>query len=76
MTIKEENKRIKEIETEKKEQGRIKQQISRAIEEDRRDKDEDIEQIVAKMLKKRPASELSTAELEEELKKRSVVNIS
>ncbi len=74
------HERLKEknirLESEKKEQGSIKQQISRAIEEDRRDKDEDIEQIVAKMLKKRPASELSTAELEEELKKRSVVNIS
>lgn len=74
------HERLKEknirLESEKKEQGSIKQQISRAIEEDRRDKDEDIEQIVAKMLKKRPASELSTAELEAELKKRSVVNIS
>ncbi len=68
--LKEKNNRL---ESERKEQGTIKQQIARAIEEDKRDKDADMEQIVSKLVKKELASSLSTAELEAELKKRSII---
>ncbi len=65
--LKEKNTRL---ESEKKDEGTIKQQISRAIEEDKREHDVDLAEIVKEEVKKQTLSSISKEELLIELQKR------
>lgn len=67
--LKEKNTRL---ESEKTEQGTIKQQISRAIEQDKREHDIDLKGMISEQIKE-TISSLSTEQLENELKKRKLV---
>ena len=58
------------LESERKGQETLKQQISRVIEEDKREHDQDITEIVRKEVKKQVLSSLSKEELLIELEKR------
>jgi len=60
----------KQLESEKKQEGTIKQQISRAIEEDKREHDVDLAEIVKEEVKKQTLSSISKEELLIELQKR------
>jgi len=58
------------LESEKRDEGTVQQQISRAMEEDKREHDIDIKEIVKEEVKKQALSTLSREELLKELAKR------